>query len=248
MVDEVSKLFWTKKYRPVTLILDPDRPPVVIDPNARNRAEPQQAPALPPIDAYPSEQANSNSGAAPIAPPSQQMAQNPQAARDLESGIYNEVLRVMRQQGYNVAALKVFAQTMNLVKVIMIVSTQNLPDRQIRPTLRQIRAIIETEVLQAKYPGVHLAELSSFTLLNERDGHFYEHPVLYWQLDDPQWHSGQAPAAGAMINDDGPSEGQVSAQTQEPGLQIDDYFNSNEFVPEVDFDEKELLDGPIEGL
>lgn len=249
MVDDVAKLFWSKKYRPVTLILDHDRPPVVIDPNRNRRPTPpppQKVP-LPEIATLPSDQLSSNPGATEARPPQDPGVLLPtpslEEARDLETGIHDEILRVMRQQGYNVAALKVFAQTLSLVKVIMIVSTRDLPDHQIRPTLRQIRSIIETEVLQAKFPAVHLAELSSFTLLNERDGHFYEHPVLYWQLNDPQWHSGQAPTSDSLGVGDGPQEGQVSTQGS-----VDDYFTSNEFVPEADFDEEELLGAPLQGL
>lgn len=144
-----------------------------------------------------------------------------------------------QQKGHNLVALNVFAQTLDMVKVVLIVATKDMPDEKIRPTLRAIRSIIENEVLAAKYPGVKLAELSSFTILNERDSHFFEHPVLYWQMKEAGWTSG--PSTPGRIRGEGPREGNVAGG-------VKDYFTSGEFVPEEDFDERDLLGGSPDGL
>ncbi len=161
-------------------------------------------------------------------------------ARDLENGIHNAILETLKAKGHEVAALNVFAQTLDMVKVILILSTKDLPDSRIRSTLTSVRSIIEREVLSAKYPGVSLAELSSFTLLNQKDGLFFEHPVLYWQLKEGSW----TPAKPDRVQGEAPREGSVSART---GVEIEDYFTSRDFEPEEDFDERELLT-PIQGF
>jgi len=111
----------------------------------------------------------------------------PEVVASLEAAIHNAVLEKLKGKGFNVAALNVFLQTMEEVKVIVIVTTAELPRSAIRSTLRQVRGIIETEVLNVKFKPLRLAQLSSFTILNEVDNHFYEHPVLYWQMQLAGW-------------------------------------------------------------
>jgi hypothetical protein len=253
MLDEVAKLFWTKNYKPVVLkngnqmgIVEVQqqgtlgygkRPPKLLDIEDTSNNGNGLDPKHPPLNPNGTEGQGNNGSGLDSRTPDSRMA----LARDLENGIHNEILRVLKEKGFNLVALNVFAQTMDLVKVILIVATQELEDDRIRPTLRDIRSIIENEVLAAKWPGVHLAELSSFTLLNERDNHFYEHPVLYWQLADPAWQ-GTGPLVPGRFEGEAPAEGGVATGP------VQDYFSSNEFEPEEDFDERALLDGPIGGF
>lgn len=263
MLELVAKQFWAKKYRPVVLVTDPSRRPEVVEVDKLQRdgfADGSGDGRPPPDDLLnvngPPPPADGGTGDGRAPPPgldgsgtsglggpgSGRSPIDEGLARDLENGIHNEILRVMKEKGYNLVALNVFAQTMDLVKVILIVATKDLPDDRIRPTLREIRSIIENEVLAAKYPGVYLAELSSFTLLNERDNHFYEHPVLYWQLKDPSWQGGGGPIVPGTMDGEGPVVGGVASGPS------DDYYRSDEFEPEEDFDEMELLNGPIAGF
>ncbi len=245
MLEEVAQLFWAKKYRPVVMVLDPnERPEIVdlsdLDGSMRGNGSDYSS-TRPDLGMQGGELGNAgNDGAGTRGPDtSGDKTAMEGMARDLENGIHNEILRVMKEKGYNLVALNVFAQTMDLVKVIMIVATRDLAESRIRPTLREIRSIIENEVLAAKYPGVHLAELSSFTLLNEKDNHFYEHPVLYWQLKDPKWSgTGGGPMLPGTLQGEGPVVGGVASGPSK------DFFRSEEFEPEEDFDELELLKAP----
>ena len=113
----------------------------------------------------------------------------PDVVASLEAAIHNAVLDKLKAKGFNVAALNVFLHNKQEVKVIVIVTTSELPQSAIRSTLRQVRGIIEREVLDIKFKPLRLAQLSSFTILNEVDNHFYEHPVLYWQMQLAGWDS-----------------------------------------------------------
>ena len=113
----------------------------------------------------------------------------PDVVASLEAAIHNAVLDKLKGKGFNVAALNVFLHNKQEVKVIVIVTTSELPQSAIRSTLRQVRGIIENEVLNIKFKPLRLAQLSSFTILNEVDNHFYEHPVLYWQMQLAGWDS-----------------------------------------------------------
>ena len=267
MLEEIAKQFWAKRYRPVTLVLDPGRAPVVLElDDLKDRFSEGGSGGRPPptdlgIDSNggvidnggpgggtpPPFGTDPNRGGTGIGGPGGGRApvQTPEElqgmARDLENGIHNAVLTTLKEKGYNLVALNVFAQTMDLVKVILILATKDLPDERIRPTLREVRQIIEREVLAARYPGVHLAELSSFTLLNERDNHFYEHPVLYWQLQD-QYQGGGGPIVPGRLPGEAPGFGGVATGP------VSDYFSSGEFEPEEDFDERTFLGGGIPGM
>jgi len=105
----------------------------------------------------------------------------------IEASVHNAILEKLKDRGYDVAALNVFLQNLSEIKVISIITTSELPKSSIRETLRNIRAMIETEVLQRKFKALRLAQLSSFTILNEVDNTFYEHPVLYWQMQLTGW-------------------------------------------------------------
>lgn len=266
-VETVAKIFEAPRHAPISVRLDPYHKPFIVDPRAQEAEEIYTTEVPIDIDVGGIEGIQDGSQLGPIEPGTgpigidpgtggpgtdmQGAGQRPptapvgvdderfnEIAQDLENGIHNEILRVTRERGYDLAALNVFAQTLDMVKVILIVATRDLPDEQIRPTLRTVRSLIEQEVLAARYPGVHLAELSSFTLLNERDGHFYEHPVLYWQLAGDQWR----PTAGGAISGGGPVEGSVGGS-----VEVDDYFTSRDFQPEEDFDDRDFLE-PLDGF
>lgn len=259
MLEEVAQLFWTKGYKPVVLKSGAQTQVVELqgDGTLQNRPPPPGALGTKPgeisggpggsrtpgggdpglIGTEPGGSGVTGLGGREPGDPESRMA----LARDLENGVHNDILEVLKAKGYNLVALNVFAQTMDLVKVILIVATQDLDDDRIRPTLRDIRSIIENEVLAANWQGVHLAELSSFTLLNERDNHFYEHPVLYWQLSDPAWQ-GTGPIVPGTLQGETPETGGVATGP------VQDYFTSAEFEPEEDFDERALLEGGIGGF
>jgi hypothetical protein len=105
----------------------------------------------------------------------------------IEASVHNAILDKLKAKGHDVAALNVFLQNLSEVKVIAIITTSELPKSAIRATLRSIRSLIENEVLATKFKALRLAQLSSFTLLNEVDNTFYEHPVLYWQMQLTGW-------------------------------------------------------------
>ena len=107
----------------------------------------------------------------------------------LEAAIHNAILDKLKGKGFDVAALNVFLHNKHEVKVIVIITTSSLAQSQIRGTLRNVRDIIEKEVLEVKFAPLRLAQLSSFTILNEVDNHFYEHAVLYWQMQLAGWDS-----------------------------------------------------------
>lgn len=107
----------------------------------------------------------------------------------IEASVHNAILDKLKAKGYDVAALNVFLQNLSEIKVIAIITTSELPKSSIRGTLRTVRGIIENEVLATKFKALRLAQLSSFTLLNEVDNTFYEHPVLYWQMQLTGWDS-----------------------------------------------------------
>lgn len=107
--------------------------------------------------------------------------------RRVEGLINNAILDLLKEKGHTVAALGVYLHTTNEVKVILVLTSSSLPRTRIRSTLREVRDLIDTDVLKAKFPEIKLAQLSSFTLLNEIENHFYEHAVLYWQMQLPGW-------------------------------------------------------------
>lgn len=107
--------------------------------------------------------------------------------RRVEGLINNAILDLLKEKGFTVAALGVYLHTTNEVKVILVVTSSSLPRSRIRDTLQEVRDLIETKVLAERFPKIKLAQLSSFTLLNEIENHFYEHAVLYWQMQLPGW-------------------------------------------------------------
>ena len=266
MIEEIAKQFGARRYRPVTVALVSDQPMVVQvhagaegglpgGPGTGRPPPPEPMPGLgggggdypgtgvaPPPTMAPTAGGGGEGGlGSGVAPPAAPPRDIGPMARDLENGIHNAILSTLKEKGHNLVALNVFAQTMDLVKVIVIVATRQLPDERIRPTLRDVRQVIEREVLAARYPGVHLAELSSFTLLNERDGHFYEHPVLYWQLGQGQPGGGGPIVPGRLPGESPGFEGVATGPVR-------DYFSSGEFEPEEDFDEQSMLGGPLGGM
>lgn len=143
----------------------------------------------------------------------------PDVVASLEASVHNAVLERLRAKGFNVAALNVFLQSVREVKVIVIITTSELPQSAIRATLRQVRAVIENEVLKPKFPSLSLAQLSSFTILNEVDNHFYEHPVLYWQMQSDGWT-----AAGREVTPGAPAPGERLPRAK-PGPEADELLN-----------------------
>lgn len=143
----------------------------------------------------------------------------PDVVASLEASVHNAVLERLRAKGFNVAALNVFLQSVREVKVIVIITTSELPQSAIRATLRQVRAVIENEVLKPKFPSLALAQLSSFTILNEVDNHFYEHPVLYWQMQGDGWT-----AAGREVTPGAPAPGERLPRAK-PGPEADELLN-----------------------
>ncbi len=142
----------------------------------------------------------------------------PEVIKSIEAKVHNSILEKLRNKGFNVAALNVFLQTLEEIKVIVIVTTSELPNSAIRPTLKRIRHIIEDEVLKREFPTLKLAQLSSFTILNEVDNHFYEYPVLYWKMLLPGWEvEGKevVPGGTASIGKHGFEEKRPAADTKE---------------------------------
>ena len=125
----------------------------------------------------------------------------------IEASVHNAILEKLKARGYDVAALNVFLQNLSEIKVIAIITTSELPNSAIRSTLRNVRSMIENEVLAVKFKALRLAQLSSFTILNEVDNTFYEHPVLYWQMQLTGWD-----AKGRRISPGTPSVADVLPQ------------------------------------
>ena len=103
----------------------------------------------------------------------------------LEERLYNQVVDHYTADGMDLATLLVTYVGQMRFKVIVSVRTKELPYPRIRQTLERMRRIVEEDVLRATFSGFELAELSSFTVLNRRNGRFYEYPVLYQNLALP---------------------------------------------------------------
>jgi len=143
----------------------------------------------------------------------------PDVVASIEAAVHNAILDKLRAKGYDVAALNVFLQNIYEIKVIIIITTSELPRSAIRTTLRQVRKIVENEVLAVKFATLKLAQLSSFTILNEVDNHFYEHPVLYWEMQAPNWQ-----LKSREISAGTPGAGEQLPQAQ-PGPEADQMLN-----------------------
>ena len=140
----------------------------------------------------------------------------------IEAGVHNAILDKLKAKGYDVAALNVLLQNLSEIKVIAIITTSDLPKSAIRGTLRTVRTIIENEVLAVKFKALRLAQLSSFTLLNEVDNTFYEHPVLYWQMQLTGWD-----AKGRRVAPGTPALGDVLPQANPEADALLDEFLGN---------------------
>jgi len=103
----------------------------------------------------------------------------------LEERLYNLVVDRFTADGMDLATLLVTYIGHMHFKVVVSVRTKELPYPRIRQTLERMRHIVEDDVLRATFSGFELAELSSFTVLNRRNGRFYEYPVLYQNLALP---------------------------------------------------------------
>jgi hypothetical protein len=105
--------------------------------------------------------------------------------RALEERVYNGIIDRLGAEGMDVATLLVSYVGQMRFKVVAAVRTKELPYPQIRQTLTRMRDLIENDVLRASFRGFEMAELSSFTVLNRRNGRYYEYPVLYQNLALP---------------------------------------------------------------
>lgn len=103
----------------------------------------------------------------------------------LEEKLYNLVVDRYTADGMDMATLLVSYVGQMRFKVVVSVRTKELPYPKIRQTLERMRRIVEEDVLRATFTGFELAELSSFTVLNRRNGRYYEYPVLYQNLSLP---------------------------------------------------------------
>lgn len=103
----------------------------------------------------------------------------------LEERLYNQVVDRYTADGMDLATLLVSYVGQMRFKVVVSVRTKELPYPKIRQSLERMRRIVEEDVLRATFSGFELAELSSFTVLNRRNGRYYEYPVLYQNLALP---------------------------------------------------------------
>jgi len=119
-----------------------------------------------------------------MAPPSPiaQQALSDYDKNALENRLYNSIVSRLAAEGMDLATLLVSHVGQLRFKVVLAVRTKELPYPKIQQTLKRIRTILEREILVESFRGFELAELSSFTVLNRRNGRVYEYPVLYQNL------------------------------------------------------------------
>lgn len=103
----------------------------------------------------------------------------------LEDRLYESALQRLTVEGMDVATLLVSWVGQMRFKVVLSVRTKELTYPDIRELHKRIRTILEKEVLAESFKGFELAELSSFTVLNRRNGRYYEYPVLYQNVSVP---------------------------------------------------------------
>ena len=122
--------------------------------------------------------------AIPPAPIAQQALSDYDKNR-LEERLYNQIVDRFTADGFDIATLLVSYVGHMQFKVVVSVRTKELPYPRIRQAHQRMRTLVEQDVLKATFSGFELAELSSFTVLNRRNGRFYEYPVLYQNLALP---------------------------------------------------------------
>lgn len=122
--------------------------------------------------------------AIPPAPIAQQ-ALSDYDKKQLEERLYNQIVDRFTADGLDIATLLVSYVGHMQFKVVVSVRTKELPYPKIRQAHQRMRTLVEQDVLKATFAGFELAELSSFTVLNRRNGRFYEYPVLYQNLALP---------------------------------------------------------------
>lgn len=137
---------------------------------------------------------------APIA----QQALSDYDKKQLEERLYNQIVDRFTADGMDIATLLVSYVGHMQFKIVVSVRTRELPYPRIRQSLERMRTLVEQDVLAATFSGFQLAELSSFTVLNRRNGRFYEYPVLYQNLALP--FSDNLEHEGPRIKD-GPNPG-----------------------------------------
>jgi hypothetical protein len=126
----------------------------------------------------------------------------------LEDRLYNSLLDRFAADGMDLASLSVSYIGQMHFKVVVAVRTTELPYPKIRQTLHHMHVLTAGDVLRSSFQGFELAELSSFTVLNRRNGRYYEYPVLYQDLSRPFADGENEP--GPLVK-----ESPVPAQTDE---------------------------------
>ena len=105
--------------------------------------------------------------------------------KTLEDRLYGSIVNRLGADGLELATLLVSYVGQMRFKVVLAVRTKELPYPKIRQTLQRLRTVVERDILVESFQGFELAELSSFTVLNRRNGRFYEYPVLYQNMSLP---------------------------------------------------------------
>lgn len=107
----------------------------------------------------------------------------------LEERLYRSAYEHLTGAGYQVESLTVSYIGRMKVKVLVSILTKELPYAKVRETLADVRRILEKDVLPQSFVALQLAQLSTFTVLNKKDGRVYEYPVLYQNIELP-WFAG----------------------------------------------------------
>lgn len=131
----------------------------------------------------------------------------------LEERLYNLIVDQYTADGMDLATLLVSYVGQMRFKVVVSVRTKELPYPRIRQTLERMRRIVEEDALRSTFSAFELAELSSFTVLNRRNGRFYEYPVLYQNLALPYFDG--AGESGPRLKD-GPRPGLPDESVDSP--------------------------------
>jgi len=106
----------------------------------------------------------------------------------VEESLYHAIFDRVTDQGMAIENLSVSYLGRMQVKVLLAVRTKDLPYARIRESLAKLRQIVEMEVLPQSFVGYSLAQLSTFTVMNRKNGKVYEYPVLYHNVELP-WYS-----------------------------------------------------------
>lgn len=107
----------------------------------------------------------------------------------LEERLYRSAYEHLTSAGYQVESLTVSYIGRMKVKVLVSILTKDLPYTKVRESLADVRRILEKDVLPQSFVALQLAQLSTFTILNRKDGRVYEYPVLYQNIELPWFAS-----------------------------------------------------------